>query len=73
MIPAIGYFDNDESHFTSRHYWEVGATDATLDFPWTSDGAPHWLRLNARDAEGRLVLIGNPIYVNFAGRGEPAR
>jgi hypothetical protein len=46
-----------------------GARDATLDFPWTSNGARHWLRLNARDAEGRLVLIGNPIYVNFAERG----
>ena len=26
--PAIGYADSDLSHFTSRHYWEVGATDA---------------------------------------------
>ncbi len=50
-----------------------GARDAVLDFPWTSDGARHWLRLNARDAEGRLVLIGNPIYVNFAERGEPGQ
>jgi hypothetical protein len=45
-----------------------GATDAALGFPWTSNGARHWLRLNARDAEGRLVLIGNPIYVNFPER-----
>ena len=45
-----------------------GARDATLDFPWTSNGARHWLRLNARDVEGRLVLIGNPIYVNFPER-----
>jgi len=42
-----------------------GAMGAVLDFPWTSNGERHWLRLNARDAEGRLVLIGNPIYVNF--------
>ncbi len=34
MIPAIGYVNNDESHFTSRHYWEVGATDATLRTGW---------------------------------------
>jgi uncharacterized protein (DUF1501 family) len=34
VIPAIGYADNDESHFTSRHYWEVGATDATLRTGW---------------------------------------
>ena len=24
MIPAIGYASPDQSHFTSRHYWEVG-------------------------------------------------
>ena len=34
VIPAIGYVNNDESHFTSRHYWEVGATDATLRTGW---------------------------------------
>jgi uncharacterized protein (DUF1501 family) len=34
VVPAIGYLDNDESHFTSRHYWEVGAPDATLRTGW---------------------------------------
>jgi uncharacterized protein (DUF1501 family) len=24
VLPAIGYDDPDQSHFTSRHYWEVG-------------------------------------------------
>jgi uncharacterized protein (DUF1501 family) len=33
-IPAIGYADSDLSHFTSRHYWEVGATDAGLQTGW---------------------------------------
>jgi uncharacterized protein (DUF1501 family) len=33
-IPAIGYADSDLSHFTSRHYWEVGATDAALRTGW---------------------------------------
>ena len=27
VLPAIGYTHPDQSHFTSRHYWEVGATD----------------------------------------------
>ena len=27
VAPAIGYEDPDQSHFTSRHYYEVGATD----------------------------------------------
>jgi uncharacterized protein (DUF1501 family) len=34
VVPAIGYVNNDESHFTSRHYWEVGAPDATLRTGW---------------------------------------
>jgi uncharacterized protein (DUF1501 family) len=34
VIPAIGYPNNDESHFTSRHYWEVGATDRDLRTGW---------------------------------------
>jgi len=34
-------------------------------YDWTSDGGRHWFRPGARDAKARLVLIGNPIYVNF--------
>jgi uncharacterized protein (DUF1501 family) len=33
-FPAIGYTDPDQSHFTSRHYWEVGATSASLRTGW---------------------------------------
>ena len=29
------------------------------------DGQRHWLRIDVRDAEGRLLLIGNPIYFNW--------
>jgi uncharacterized protein (DUF1501 family) len=34
VIPAIGYTNADQSHFTSRHYWEVGATDTDLRTGW---------------------------------------
>ena len=34
VVPGIGYTDPDMSHFTSRHYWEVGATDASLLTGW---------------------------------------
>jgi len=34
VIPGIGYADPDMSHFTSRHYWEVGATNASLTTGW---------------------------------------
>lgn len=31
--------------------------------PWRADGRAHWMRADVRDAQGRLVLIGNPVYV----------
>jgi uncharacterized protein (DUF1501 family) len=34
VFPGIGYADPDLSHFTSRHYWEVGATDTSLNTGW---------------------------------------
>jgi uncharacterized protein (DUF1501 family) len=34
LVPAIGYRDADQSHFTSRHYWEVGATNPHLRTGW---------------------------------------
>jgi uncharacterized protein (DUF1501 family) len=34
VFPGIGYGDPDMSHFTSRHFWEVGATDASLLTGW---------------------------------------
>ncbi|HEX6762410.1 MAG TPA: DUF1501 domain-containing protein [Gaiellaceae bacterium] len=34
VLPAIGYDHPDQSHFTSRHYWEVGDTDAHLLTGW---------------------------------------
>jgi uncharacterized protein (DUF1501 family) len=34
VFPAIGYADADMSHFTSRHYWEVGAAEARLTTGW---------------------------------------
>jgi uncharacterized protein (DUF1501 family) len=34
VLPAVGYTGPDQSHFTSRHYWEVGATDAHLRTGW---------------------------------------
>ena len=34
VMPAVGYTHPDQSHFTSRHYWEVGATDTQLNTGW---------------------------------------
>jgi len=34
VLPTVGYTDADQSHFTSRHYWEVGTTNAGLRTGW---------------------------------------
>ncbi|WP_149194812.1 CehA/McbA family metallohydrolase [Luteimonas suaedae] len=43
----------------------VPDTGQPLRWRWRSDGGRHWLRVDVRDAGGRLLLVGNPIYVNF--------
>jgi len=34
VFPAVGYEPAEESHFTSRHYWEVGQLDANARSGW---------------------------------------
>jgi uncharacterized protein (DUF1501 family) len=34
VLPAVGYDHPDQSHFVSRHFWEVGALDAGLRTGW---------------------------------------
>ncbi|WP_298580767.1 CehA/McbA family metallohydrolase [uncultured Luteimonas sp.] len=46
----------------------VVGPDQRLAWRWRSDGGRHWLRVDVRAADGRLLLVGNPIYVNFPER-----
>jgi hypothetical protein len=41
----------------------VATAAQTFRFQWRGDGERHWLRVDVRDAQDRLVLIGNPIYI----------
>ena len=34
VLPGVGYTGPDQSHFTSRHFWEVGATSDSLRTGW---------------------------------------
>jgi uncharacterized protein (DUF1501 family) len=34
VLPAVGYAHPDQSHFVSRHFWEVGALDSNLRSGW---------------------------------------
>jgi len=38
--------------------------DETTTFEVASDGQPHWLRIDVRGPDGKLWLLGNPIYLN---------
>lgn len=44
----------------------ITQADQSLRFEWRSDGKPHWVRVNVRGADGKLLLVGNPIYLNPA-------
>jgi hypothetical protein len=39
--------------------------DETRGFRYVSDGQRHWFRVNIRSADGSLLVVGNPIYLNF--------
>lgn len=52
-----------DGRIVERRPVPVGPGEQTLTFRWRGDGARHWVRANVRGADGRLWLIGNPIYV----------
>ncbi|HEY5805137.1 MAG TPA: CehA/McbA family metallohydrolase [Lysobacter sp.] len=41
----------------------IASQSQSLAFNWLGDGRSHWLRADVRGPDGRLWLIGNPIYV----------
>ena len=41
----------------------ISAADQTLVFEVAADGARRWLRVDVRGADGKLLLLGNPIYL----------
>jgi hypothetical protein len=46
-----------------QHPKRVGAGGAHAQFTLTADGQAHWIRVDVRGPEGKLLLIGNPIYL----------
>jgi hypothetical protein len=43
----------------------LAGDDVRKTFALTFDGKRHWLRADLRDPKGRLLTVGNPVYVNF--------
>jgi hypothetical protein len=55
--------DGHETSGLAPTFAAVG--NETLTSRWSSDGGYHWLRCEVRDADGNLLLISNPIYINL--------
>jgi hypothetical protein len=43
----------------------VSSADQTLHADWHADGARHFIRVEVHDAGGKLLLLGNPVYLGF--------
>jgi len=84
MIPAIGYASPDQSHFTSRHYWEVGELSPAgrvgwlgryLDHHGAADNPLQGLSLNSTlapalaAAEVPVAAVSDPASTDLWTRG----
>lgn len=49
----------------------IGAANQDLHFQWKSDGRRHWALAEIRDADGHLLLLSNPVYVNWQQGQKP--
>ena len=43
----------------------IATADRSFPLPWTSDGQRHWFRVQVEGPDGKLWLLGNPIYINW--------
>jgi hypothetical protein len=43
----------------------IAQPDQTVAFTLPADGKKHWLRPDVVTPEGKLILLGNPIYLNY--------
>ena len=55
--------DGQEVAFTTSA--NVSSDDQTFPRSWVSDGQRHWFRAEAVGSDGKLWLLGNPVYVNW--------
>lgn len=46
----------------------IKQNEESRTFHYRSDGKRHWLRVNIRSEDGSLLIVGNPIYLNFTKR-----
>jgi hypothetical protein len=44
---------------------DLSAADQTVHFSWSSDERRHWFRADVIGPDGKLWMLGNPVYVNW--------
>jgi hypothetical protein len=44
---------------------KLSGPEQSTEFHWRSDGNRHWFRADVRGPDGKLWLLGNPIYINW--------
>jgi uncharacterized protein (DUF1501 family) len=69
VMPAVGYDHPDQSHFTSRHFWEVGATDPGGR---TGDDYGFWARNVWGPVEDRMLEAIGELGAAHGGTSDPA-
>jgi hypothetical protein len=67
----LEWIDNGQS-LGSASAAEITAGDQTASAQWVSDGKRHWLRAQVRGQDGKLWLLGNPIYINWDNKNDCA-
>ena len=43
----------------------IKLADEIREFTYQSDGGKHWIRVNVRSEAGALLILGNPVYLNY--------
>jgi len=54
----------DGEAFVPKADLAIRASSQAVSFAWPSDGRRHWMRANVRGADGALLIVGNPVYLN---------
>jgi hypothetical protein len=60
---AVLSLAGDGAKLASLDRPQLGATEARREIALVADGVAHWLRVDVRSADGKLLLLGNPIYL----------
>ena len=55
----------DGEEITPSSSGKMSAADQRFALSWVSDGLRHWFRAQATGPDGKLWLLGNPIYLNW--------